>query len=182
MFGAGHGGIEAIIFGALAFWGFLQLIAFKDLSPETLSVVAGAEKVELIQSYLAAYWTAPWYYSLLGAVERLSAIAIHLSASLLVLQAFTRKNIGWYFIAVLWHTLVDALAVYGIQTWGVYVTEGIVLLLGIISLGIIFTLRRQEPSPKEDNDLESQPVISPPQLHTEPEELTMKKLEDSRYD
>ena len=182
MFGAGHGGIEAVIFGALAFWGFLQLVALKDLSPEALSIVAGPEKVELIQSYLTAFWTAPWYYSLLGAVERLSTIAIHLSASLLVLQAFTRKNIGWYFIAVLWHTLVDALAVYGIRTWNVYITEGIILLLGIISLGIVFALRGQEPLPKEDYNLESDPVTSPPQLHTEPEEITMDKLEDSRYD
>jgi uncharacterized membrane protein YhfC len=179
MFGAGHGGIEAIIFGLLALWGFLQLVTFRDLSPETLTAVLSPEKAELIQSYLVTYWSAPWYYNLLGAVERAAAISIHLSATLLILQAYIRKNIGWYILAVLWHTLVDAFAVYGIQTWNVYIVEGIIVLFGACSLGIVFALRKHDQKPEEAK-VEPKP---PPLLPIEPvEEITSEKLERSRYE
>jgi uncharacterized membrane protein YhfC len=182
MFGAGHGGIEAIIFGLLAMWGFLQLVTFRDLSPETLLAVLGQEKGELIQAYLVTYWDAPWYYNLLGAVERMSAICIHLSATLLVLQAFIRKNIGWYILAVLWHTAVDAFAVYGITTWNVYIVEGIIALFGIGSLGIVFALRKKVQTPKKDFQETIVEPIPPLSLSDEPDEITQEKLDDSQYE
>jgi uncharacterized membrane protein YhfC len=184
MFGIGHGGIEAVIFGLLALWGFLQLVTFRNLSPDALSAVLSPEKVELVQSYLVTYWGAPWYTNLLGTVERLGAMAIHLGATLMVLQAFNRKNIGWFFLAVLWHTLVDALAVFGIQTWNIFVVEGIVVIFGLCSLGIVFALRKQGQKPErepEESKTESIPSPSPP-LPNEADELTLENLEDSRYE
>ena len=179
MFGAGHGGIEAIILGFLTLWGFLQLVTFRDFSPEVLVNVLSPEKAELIQSYLSTYESAPWYYNLLGAVERMAVIPIHLSATLMVLQAFNRKNIGWYFLAVLWHTLVDALAVYGIQTWNVYTVEGIIVLFGVCSLGIVFALRKGRQKPKEEVESETKPPLTVP---SKEDEITSEKLENSRYE
>jgi uncharacterized membrane protein YhfC len=182
MFGAGHGGIEAIIFGLLAMWGFLQLAAFQDLSPETLSAVLGPEKAEVLQTYLLSFGELPWYYNLLGALERVSALCIHLGATLLVLQAFTRKNIGWYFLAVLWHTAVDAFAVYGVQTWSVYLVEGGVFLFGLCSLGIVFALKRQTQAiAGKTHETESQTLL-PQSLFVKPEEITEDKLDESRYE
>jgi uncharacterized membrane protein YhfC len=179
MFGAGHGGIEAIILGFFAMWGFLQLVTFRDLSPETLTAVLSPDKAEIIQTYLSTYWSAPWYYNLLGAVERIAAIAIHLSATLMVLQALNQKNIGWYFLAVLWHTLVDAFAVYGIQTWNVYIVEGMIVLFGICSVGIVFVLRRSHKKPEEKTEKEIKPPTPQP---VQEEEITSEKLERSRYE
>jgi uncharacterized membrane protein YhfC len=182
MFGAGHGGIEAIIFGLLAMWGFLQLAAFQDLSPETLSAVLGPEKAEVLQTYLLSFGELPWYYNLLGALERVSALCIHLGATLLVLQAFTRKNLGWYFLAVLWHTAVDAFAVYGVQTWSVYLVEGGVFLFGLCSLGIVFALKRQTQAiAGKTHETESQTLL-PQSLFVKPEEITEDKLDESRYE
>ena len=73
MFGAGHGGSEAIIFGLLAMWGFLQVVAFYNLSPEELSAMIGPEKAEILQTYFASFGEMPWYENLLGALERVSA-------------------------------------------------------------------------------------------------------------
>jgi len=179
MFGAGHGGIEAIILGLLAMWGFLQLVTFRDLSPETLTAVLSLDKAEVVQNYLSTYWSAPWYYNLLGAVERIAAIAIHLSATLLVLQTYIRKNISWYILAILWHTLVDAFAVYGIQTWSVYLVEGIIVLFGVCSVGIVFALRRDQQKPEEKTEKETKPPTPHP---VEEEEITSEKLERSRYE
>jgi len=182
MFGAGHGGIEAIIFGLLAMWGFLQVAAFQNLSPEALSAVLGPEKAEVLYIYLVSFGDMPWYYYLLGALERVSALCIHLGATLLVLQAFIRRNIGWYFIAVLWHTAVDAFAVYGVQTWNVYLVEGIVFLFGLCSLGIVFALRRQTQTVNGGAQEINLQILPPQALLEEPQEITQEKLDDSRYE
>jgi uncharacterized membrane protein YhfC len=179
MFGAGHGGIEAIILGLFALWGFLQLATFRDLNPEALVNILSPEKAELIQSYLSTYESAPWYYNFLGTVERLATIAIHLSATLLILQTYIRKNIGWYILAVLWHTLVDAFAVYGIQTWNVYMVEGIIVLFGICSVGIIFALRKGQRKPEEEAESRSEPLLT---TSVKEDEITSEKLENSRYE
>ncbi len=90
MIGAGHGGIEAILFGLLAAYALLQVLALRGVD---LSTVVPAEQVEIARLQVEAYWAAPWYASLLGAVERAFAICLHLSLSVLVLQCFTRHKL-----------------------------------------------------------------------------------------
>jgi uncharacterized membrane protein YhfC len=144
--------------------------------------VLGPEKAELLQAFFINYENAPWYDNLLGAVERISALCVHLGATQLVLQAFTRKNIGWYFLAVLWHTAVDAFAVYGIQTWNVYLVEGVVFLFGMCSLGIVFALRRQSQRADGESQEAEMETLTPLSLPEEPEEIIQEKLDDSRYE
>lgn len=173
MFGAGHGGIEAIILGGLAAYALIQAFVLKDAD---LTTIVPVEQVELAAAQLEAYWSVPWYLALMGAVERVGAICFHLSASILVLQAFTRKNKRWLGAAILWHTLLDAFAVYSIQVWGVIVTEGIVILLGLVSILIVWSLR---DSPKDEDQANLPP--QPPQTELEQAQLSTENLEDSRY-
>jgi uncharacterized membrane protein YhfC len=178
MFGAGHGGVEAMILGALAFYVFLQAFVLRGTGLEAF----GIEDVEATRAWLESYWNLPWYEYFLGAAERFSAICFHLSAALLVMQAFTRKNVLWYLLAVVWHALLDAVAVYGIQTWGAYPTEAVIFVFGLISLGIIFALRSRED---EVTPLTGEAENGPPPLKPiddTPEELTRERLENSRYD
>jgi uncharacterized membrane protein YhfC len=156
MFGAGHGGIEAILLGGLTFYAFLQAVSLRNAD---LSGVVAPENIELSRMQLEAYWSAPWYAALLGAVERAATLCFHVSASVLVLQAFTRRNPLWLGLAIGWHTLVDAIAVFSIRTWNVY-----------ISL-------RGEP-------VEPETPAEPPALvdiQTLPTETSTEDLEDSRY-
>jgi hypothetical protein len=44
-------------------------------------------------------------------------------------------------MALLWHALVDAVAVYMIQKVGVLTVEGIVAIFALLSLWIVFMLR-----------------------------------------
>jgi uncharacterized membrane protein YhfC len=182
MFGAGHGGSEAIIFGLLAMLGFLQVVAFYNLSPEELSATVGLERAEILLTYFASFGEIPWYDNLLGALERVSALCIHLGATQLVLQAFNRKNIGWYFLAVLWHTAVDAVAVYGIQTWSVYLVEGVVLLFGLCSLGIVFALRKKTQGTEGEDQVPEVEAMTPLPFPDEPQEITKEKLDESHYE
>ncbi|MEW6403090.1 MAG: YhfC family glutamic-type intramembrane protease [Chloroflexota bacterium] len=137
MFGAGHGGIEAMILGVLALYALIQAVVLREAD---LTAILPPEQIQLAQSQLQAYWSLPWHLALMGAVERVGALCFHLSASVLVLQAFTRRNALWIGAAIAWHTVINAVALVSVQYWGVSITEGIVLLLGALSIAFVFLL------------------------------------------
>jgi uncharacterized membrane protein YhfC len=174
MFGAGHGGIESIILGVLALVAFIQLLVYRNAD---LSAIVPADQLELAMSQVETYWSLPWYAALLGAVERAAAISFHLSATVLVLQVFRRRNILWLFFAIGLHTLLDAVAVFGMQTWGMYITEALIVGLAILSLGIIFLLRQ----PTELSDILPPEETQSPFSEIQSQEPTIENLEDSRY-
>ncbi len=172
MFGAGHGGLEAILLGLLVGYGFFQALALRGVPLES---AVPAEQLAATQAQLAAYWALPWSQALLGAVERLGALGVHLGLTILVLQAFTRQHLGWLGVAVGWHTLVNAGSLLLLPLLGPYGTEGFVLTCGALSLGIAFRLR---PPSRPSADV-SNPEL--PRFRPPPAELTPDQLEDSRY-
>ncbi len=174
MLGAGHGGIEAILFGLLSAWGIIQLVAFQ--SGNWLELIP-ADLMPTVEAAIIEAFSAPWYRILLGAFERLSAIILHLSLSLMVMQAFVRGKGWWLWLAILWHGVVDATAVYAISTWGVYVTEAIVGGMALISLGIVFWLKAPEPVEPE---LDPLPEVGPAQPIAL--DLTADLLDRSRFE
>jgi uncharacterized membrane protein YhfC len=177
MVGAGHGGIESMVLGGLAAFALYQAVAY---SGADLGALVPAEQLELARAQLTAYWEAPWYGVLLGGIERVFALCFHLGASILVLQAFTRKNVVWLAVAVGWHTLVDGLALFALNTWGIYATEALLGLVAVFSIWIVFTLRTPE------NDGGDAPPRVLPDLKLQEvdlmnEELNEERVEDSRY-
>lgn len=176
-FGAGHGGIEAIILGSMVLLTFFSMIAMRNLD---LQSIIPAEQLELAQAQISEYWSLPWYASLLGAVERVFAMIFHLSASLLVMQTFIRRQWFWVWLAVLWHAVIDGTAVWVVSTWGAYAAEGVLAGMTLVSLGIIFALRQPEPP-----EPASEPPPAPPPLELKPVSLTPEdiahKIEASRY-
>lgn len=178
MLGAGHGGMEAILLGLVSFYSFLQLLALRGTD---LAQVLQPEQVEITRSILQTYWSLPYYQHLIPALERAAAICVHLALSLLVLQAFTRRNGLWLGLAILWHTMVNAVAVFALYTWGVYVAEGLVVMSALLSVGVVLALRRPQEGAQQ---MESEPAVSQPSLpRVEPraEALDRDKLEESRY-
>ncbi|HEY46328.1 MAG: hypothetical protein AMJ88_14070 [Anaerolineae bacterium SM23_ 63] len=180
MFGTGHGGLESILLGGLAGLALFQAITYRNAD---LSAVVPPEQLELARAQLEAYWTAPWYAVLLSAAERFFTICFHLSAALLVLQAFVRRNPVWLAVAIGWHAILDTLAVFALVTWGAYVSEGFVGLIALLSLGIVYVLWRRDG---EEQEVPSLPSVDRKIRAREPdlelEELPDGRLEDSRYD
>jgi uncharacterized membrane protein YhfC len=145
MFGAGHGGVESVIVGLITAVGTLNIFVYSNVDPARLGV--SIDKLPAVQAQLAAAWNAPVLYPLLGAFERAVAISTHLFLAVLVMQAFTRKNILWLGAAILWHALTDSLAVYASTVWGAYATEGLIAALALVGLALMFALRQPEPMP-----------------------------------
>ncbi len=178
MYGAGHGGIESILLGGIALYAFIQAIALSNVD---LSTVVAVDQIELVKAQLAAYWAAPWHLAILGAVERLATIIFHLSATVLVLQSFSRRNILWLVLTVLWHALVDATAVFASQTWNPYVTEAIILGMGILSLGVVLVLRSTDEENYGRHESAGETQSADEELQVKPNLISEESLDDSRY-
>ncbi len=178
IFGAGHGGAEAIIFGALALYAFFQFSALRGVD---LATVLPAEQVEAGRAQVEAYWAAPWYLALAGAVERVLALCVQTSLAVLVLQAFVRRNAIWLAGAIAWHAVVDALAVVGVvRGWSVYTIEGVVAVTAVLSVAAIFLLKPKEGEPsvvqpagpaRRQIDRSEEPLA----------EVPPERLDDSRF-
>jgi uncharacterized membrane protein YhfC len=174
MLGAGHGGIEAILVSVLAAAGLVSLLV--TANSEAIMATLPEEQQAIVAQSIATMVDAPWYVLLLGAVERFLAILAHLAMSLMVLQVFLRRSIFWLFLAIGYHTMINAVAVITVTRSGPVTTEGLLALISLISLFVIFRLRTPEPEP-----VEQQPPL--PSSHGQPLELdpTAEIIDRSRY-
>jgi uncharacterized membrane protein YhfC len=176
LFGAGHGGLEAILVGGLSLYTYAQLVALKGAD---LTTIFPVEQISLVQEQISLYWSLPWYDSLMGAIERAFTLPLHLAGAIMVLQALTRRQFRWVWLAVGLHTLVNALAVFLSQIVSVYAAEMAIGILAILEIGLILWLRRSTPiapAPPPVNTPSSWPVIP---IRAVPE--TPDKLEETRY-
>jgi uncharacterized membrane protein YhfC len=178
IFGAGHGGAEAIILGALALYAFFQLSALRGVD---LATVLPAEQVELGRAQVESYWAVPWHLALAGAVERVLALCVQTSLAVLVLQAFVRRNLVWLAGAMGWHTVVDALAVVGVvRGWSVYTIEGVVAIAAVLSGGAILLLKPKGDEPSAEHP--AGPELRQIDRTERPlAEVPPERLDDSRF-
>ena len=102
MYGAGHGGIEAVLLMSVA---MISNLVF------ALSVNAGTADPTLATQAAQLVGIAPATF-LASIVERIGAIALHISLSVLVWFAAKNGKRFWLFpLAIVLHALVDAVAV-----------------------------------------------------------------------
>jgi uncharacterized membrane protein YhfC len=172
LFGAGHGGAEATILGILVLTSFVSMLVVRNMN---LAEVLPAAQIETAGQQIAAYWSVPWYDSLMGALERLFTLPVQIALAVLVMQVFTRKNILWLVYAILFHALIDGCAVFLAPHLGVYWTEALLGTFSVISLLIIFLLKKPEP--------ESPVIVVPESKITvlNPVEETQENLDATRY-
>jgi uncharacterized membrane protein YhfC len=108
MLGAGHAGFEALLLALTAGLATVAMVRLRH-STRAWERVPAARRAA-VRARLAAYWAAPAAAPLLGVVERVVALAVHLGGALLALQAVVRGSPAWLGAAVLLHAAVDAAA------------------------------------------------------------------------
>ena len=176
MMGAGHGGIEAILLGMYVLYFFLQMAALRNMN---LAQSFSAEQAATLQHQLQVYWSVPWYTTLAGALERFLALIFHMTASVLVLQVFLRKQMRWLWLAIFWHAALDALAV-GLAAKGILAVEGALAAFTVVNVCVLYALRRsgmETAAAEESVVLPAAPDLSSlPAAPDQPEDL-----DDSRF-
>jgi uncharacterized membrane protein YhfC len=102
MFGLGHGALEAILLAGIPLAGLLVswVMAARGLIPP-------GPALDAIGAQAAAI--GPWKVQL-AALERASAMAIHVGLALIVLQVWLRGSVRWLFLAIALHFAVNSIA------------------------------------------------------------------------
>eukprot|EP00934_Nitzschia_sp_Nitz4_P008656 Nitzschia sp. Nitz4//scaffold130_size63480//28605//29444//NITZ4_006248-RA/size63480-processed-gene-0.16-mRNA-1//1//CDS//3329535186//8646//frame0 len=145
MFGAGHGGIESIIFVGIA--GLTTLVEMKFIwnhQDDLPSIGIPEDKVEEVLEEMHTYWDQPWYQVMLSDLERVFAITCHLALAVLVLQCFQRHSAIWLPVAIFWHAGLDFTAVILTATTSIYETE---MVVGLWAIGSYCILQYFRPNP-----------------------------------
>ena len=149
--GAGHGGVESFILGLLGILTIVNMVVMRNADLAALGVPA--DQLAATKQAVDAFWASPFYTGFLGGLERIFAICLHLSLSVMVLYSVAYKKPMWFWLALLWHAFIDAAAVYLLPIVGALAIEGIVGIFAAVSLWIVFTLRawfaEAEPAPTE---------------------------------
>ena len=148
MYGVGHGGLESMLLtGILSILGLVNvlLLSRADLAKLPLS----ATQLEQARAQQAILLHTPGWKPLMSAVERLFAMAVQVSMSVLVLQCFVQRALRWLWAALAYHALVDFVPVVLAQLlrieqdpgWKTLLVEAVVALFAVASMAIIRRLR-----------------------------------------
>ena len=132
MYGAGHGGIEAaMLMGVSMLQNLVYGLMINAGATDALLSGLTEEQAQTITAGLATLAATPSALFLLSPLERIIAMVLHISLSVLVWQAATQRGKLWMLPAAIGvHALVDAVAVL-LQRLGmnVVVIEGLMILM-----------------------------------------------------
>jgi uncharacterized membrane protein YhfC len=171
LFGSGWGGMEAIILYVILL--SLNYAVFLALRTQDLSTLIPPEQLAPLQEGMNLFWGVTWYESMLGALERILVLPIQISLTILVLQVFRRGQSRWLWISIAWHTLLNASLLITLRQWGIYATYSILTIFTLLSIGIIFALRGEEP----DTEVEGQEIA--PDDKNDPGQVVLTPIEES---
>ena len=157
MYGAGHGGIEAaVLLGLAMISNLLYSVMINVGGPEALLAsqpdVYRARLISAIQALI----TTPSHHFLLGGVERISAVALQISLSVLVWFAAKRPGKRWLFPAAIGlHALVDAATVIlsgkGVDLILVEVWVGVFALVYVLIARLVWKANAPKETPADEN-------------------------------
>lgn len=132
MLGLGHGGIEAMVVGGVLTAATVSsLWSLRGTDLTTLGLTA--EQLAAVSQQLTLFTTSP-LNAFAGLAERAIALGVHVTASLLVWQAFRQRKPLFAVLAALFHAFFDATAVYLVLRLGteqIWLIEGIFLLIAL---------------------------------------------------
>lgn len=145
-FGLGHGGVEALLVALLA---PVQAAVMLLMGDQILAKLASSpEQAAAVRQQVEAMRHLTALTGLIPAWERAMAVVLHLALTLVVWEAVRRSRPALVAVAVLWHALVDGLAVLGMQTgFGVLRIELAMTAATVLSVAVILATRRLEATP-----------------------------------
>ena len=142
MYGAGHGGIEVVLILGVGMAQnlFMAQAINSGAIAQLLAPLEGAE-LEAINIQLQALIATPAPYFLVGIVERISAVVLHIGLSVLVWQAAVKPGKFWLYLAAIGlHALADALAIiiqgFGAPIWAIECA------IAVFALAVAFLARQ----------------------------------------
>jgi len=127
MYGIGHGGGESMIFvGLLTLVNYIIYRYFPEIMPSMA---------------ISQFGNLQWCMPLIGALERIFAIIIQVSLSVMVMHAFLFRKYYFITIAIISHIIIDFTALYINYRFGVLFSEISVFIFALAGVAVIILLR-----------------------------------------
>lgn len=150
--GIGHGGIESIFLCVVGLGATLVTVLFYNPGSQIAAGTSTGE-VQYMLAQIEAFWTVPWSYGLLSGVERVITLTTHLFLSALVWKAVIDRNVLWLLLAILYHMIVDAVAVFLQQIgWSYWPIEGVLAIFMLLNLYMLYTFYKEESQIEKEMD------------------------------
>lgn len=139
MYGAGHGGVEAMLLcGVASISNIASAVMINSGTMSAQLATLDAEKAADTAAALSALWTTPSLTFFAGGVERIIAVVLHLSLSILVFQSIRKKSQKDLLNAYLFHFVIDSLSVLLSAVASVWVVE---LVTALVTGGAVLMAR-----------------------------------------
>lgn len=151
-FGLGHGGIEAILFVGINYLVLLiSMIMVKLGFVNTLSQIFGNV---LSDQLISTIKSLSAYYLLLGGLERMIAMGLHVGMSMIVLHGLkNKKPIRYLAAAILIHTIADSsIGIFKVLGLGAVSIEIFnLIIVGILIVYTIYSVQKKSIKKKGNN-------------------------------
>ena len=139
MYGAGHGGVEAMLLcGVASISNIAGAVMINSGTMSAQLAALDAEKAADTAAALSALWTTSSLTFFAGGVERIIAVVLHLSLSILVFQSIRKKAPMELVQAYLFHFVIDSLSVLLSAVASVWVVE---LVTALVTGGAVLMAR-----------------------------------------
>ncbi len=130
-YGIGHGGIEALLIGGLGLVGSaITAVMMNDNSP--LLAATDPDKQQALLEAKKKLIENHWSIFLLGGIERVFAVVIHVALSIIVLHSVRTGKMIFLFYAIILHALLNVgAALYQKEILNIVTVEIIVFLFAV---------------------------------------------------
>ncbi len=146
MFGAGHGGTEALLI--LGFSAINNIVLLLNGDTVLAQVRATApQQADALAAQIAALRAAPAWQFGIGLYERALAIILHIALSILVMKAVRGDGAKWLFLAMGLHIAVNTIVVLIAQNGGVLWAEAVLTVLTALPIYLIWRFREPASPP-----------------------------------
>jgi uncharacterized membrane protein YhfC len=136
MYGVGHGGIEVLLVFTLAMVSNLLFAIMANAGMLDMLIATAPEQADVLENAASILSTTTPLLLSMGLFERISAMILHISLSMIVFYAVRRRKPLFFILAILLHTLANS-SIFLLQLGWVNI-EIFELLLFVISLGYAF--------------------------------------------
>ncbi len=170
MYGIGHGGIESIILaGVAAIANIAFVLSLNAMGADAMIAAAGPQAATVQASIDSLASTGAGMFFVSG-IERMTAIALHISLSVFVFMAVKRKRFVLYPVAILLHAGVDFFAVLYQQ--GIITSIALIeiLIAAVTAVIAVYAVRLYQRDVQPLDDSPAQDVL-PDESEPAPEEV-----------
>lgn len=150
-FGLGHGGIEAMLLAGVSY--ISMLVTYSMVQTGALTAQSPGMTEALYAQVLAQYSAMTLPAVLMGGVERLLTLVLHIGFTMIVMTGIRKgKTLRYVLAAVLVHGICDASIGFW-QAAGVtgYALEGVFAVYALIALGYTLYVRKDKVYKTENN-------------------------------